>query len=164
MNDNFIHCEDNNTHLTLHDCIAEKVYLRDGVLVFEFPDGFWIGSEHPDNPYKECLRTDASRVEFVLENGEGYDAFAWLFVGENRKSSKKTVRNWDFDLFMKKINSGKCAYEFFEHYANTQSPTDNVIEGELRGEGKLNFAQCWLRIWATKVYYYWNNVRPDRPW
>ena len=21
-----------------------------------------------------------------------------------------------------------------------------------------------FRIWATKVNYYWNNVRPDRPW
>ncbi len=160
MNDNFIHCEDNNTNLTLHDCIAEKVYLQDGVLVFEFPDGFWIGSEHPDNPYKECLRTDASRVEFVLENDEGCVAYAWLFVRENRRSSKKTVRHWDMDLLMKNINSQKCAYEFIEHYANTQSPTENVIKGELRGEGKINFSECWLRIWATKVNYYWNNIIP----
>lgn len=164
MSEKYIHIDTDNRFLTLHDCIAEKVYLQDGVLVFEFPDGFWIGPEHPDNPYNECLRTDKARVEFVLENGEEYDVFAWLHVQENPKSRKKTVRNWEIAQLIKNVNSGKCAYEFIEHYINTQSPTDNVIEGELRGEGKLNFSQCWLRIWATKVNYCWNNVLPDRPW
>lgn len=163
MSETFIHCEDSNEFLTLHDCIAEKVYLRDGILTFEFPDGFWIGPEHPDNPYNECLRTDKAKVEFVLENGEGYDVFVWLHVRENKKSRKQTVRHWDIDLLIKNINAGKCAYEFLDEYRNTQVP-EQLICGQLRGEGKYTFCECWMRIYATKVNYYWNNVLPDRPW
>lgn len=164
MSEKYIHIDTDNRFLTLHDCIAEKVYLQDGVLVFELNDGFWIGPEHPDNPYNECLRTDKARVEFVLENGEEYDAYAWLHVQENPKSRKKTVRNWEIAQLIKNVNSGKCAFEFWDEYHNPHVPVERLIGGELRGEGKLNFSQCWMRIYATKVNYCWNHVLPDRPW
>lgn len=160
----FIHCDNSNEFLTLHDCIAERAYICDGKLVFEFPDGFYISAQHPDNPYGNCLLTDAARVEFVLEDSYGYHAYAWLFVRERKKNSKKTVRYWDLDLFMKKVNSGMCKFEFTEHYMNTQNPFDNVICGCLRGNKKLSFCECWMRIYATKINYYWNNLCPDRPW
>ena len=161
-NQDFIHCEDNNTHLTLHDCIAEKVYLRDGKLIFEFPDGFEILPEHPDNPYNKLMVTDAAKVEFTLI--DDYKSVcgvqARVFVQEREKNRKRTVKCWDADLFIKTINSRKCAYEFIYHYLDTQNPSNNLIYGYLHGEGKYSFCECWLEIYAKKVNYYWNNIIP----
>ena len=161
---NFIHCDSSNEFLTLHDCIADRAYLRDGKLVFEFSDGFWIAPNHPDNPYEDCLRTDASKVEFALENGNTYDVSVWLFVRERLKNRKKTVRDWDIDVLIKHINSGKCKLWFVSHYSDTQAPEANLFDCILEGDGKLSFCECWMRIYATKINYYWNNLCPDRPW
>ena len=68
----FIHCENSNDHLTLHDCVAEKAYLKDGALIFEFKDGFWISPQHPENSHGKMLRTDNAKVEFVLAKGRGF--------------------------------------------------------------------------------------------
>jgi GTP-binding protein len=55
--ENFIAC--------LHDCIAEKAYFKDGVLGFEFSDGFWILPNHPESHLSKTVRTNFSKVEFI---------------------------------------------------------------------------------------------------
>lgn len=161
---NFLHCDSSNEFLTLHDCIADRAYLRDGKLVFEFSEGFYIAAQHPDNPYDNCLLTDSARVEFVLKNGAGYDAYSWLCVRKRTLIRKKMFRGWNIDVLIDNINSGKCKLEFIDHYVNTQCPDENVFSCELRGNKKPFFCECRMRIYATKINYYWNNLCPDRPW
>ena len=75
----FLHCDHDETYLTLHDCISEKAYFEDGKLVFELHDGFWIAPEHPESNLPETVRTDFSKVEYVLECGEEYDVTVYVF-------------------------------------------------------------------------------------
>ena len=65
----FSRIDHNENHLSLHDCIAERAYFENGNLGFEFNDGFWISPDHPDSNLSKIVRTDLSKVEYALEDG-----------------------------------------------------------------------------------------------
>ena len=62
----YIHCDKNDNLISLHDCKAERAWFENGVLGFEFPDGFWITPDHPESDLDVLVRTDASKLEFVI--------------------------------------------------------------------------------------------------
>ena len=43
------HCDINGERISLHDCRATAMSYEKGVVTFIFPDGIWLGNEHPDN-------------------------------------------------------------------------------------------------------------------
>ena len=63
---NFSHCDHNEEHLTLHDCIATQAYFENGKLGFEFENGFWISPDHPESHLTKMVRTDFAKVEYTL--------------------------------------------------------------------------------------------------
>ena len=67
----YLHNENNEEHLSVHDCRADRAALRDGVLTFWFTEGFWVLGSHPDNPTGKTVRTDAARVDYVLRDPGG---------------------------------------------------------------------------------------------
>ena len=85
----FSHCDHNEKYLTLHDCIAERAYLDNGKLGFEFSDGFWISPEHPESNLSELVRTDFSKVEYTLESSIGCEVVVYVF---EKTFFKKTLR------------------------------------------------------------------------
>lgn len=84
----FSHCDHNEKYLTLHDCISERAYFENGKLGFEFDDGFWVSPDHPESNLSELVRTDFSKVEYTLTDGEDYDVTAYVF---KRFFGEKTV-------------------------------------------------------------------------
>ena len=87
---NFSHCDHDEQYLTLHDCIAERAYFENGKLGFEFDDGFWVSPDHPKSNLSELVRTDRSKVEYTLEDGEEYDVTVYVF---KKLFFKKVYRN-----------------------------------------------------------------------
>ena len=75
----FSHCDKNEKYLTLHDCIAERATFQDGKLCFDFDDGFWISKDHPDSDLSVTVKTDFSRVEYTLTDGDEYDVIIYVF-------------------------------------------------------------------------------------
>ena len=69
---NFSHCDHDEKYLTLHDCVAGRAYFENGKLGFEFDDGFWVSPDHPESNLSELVRTDHSKVEYILEYGIKY--------------------------------------------------------------------------------------------
>ncbi len=70
-NENFKHIEPDEFHdkeLTLHDCVANRISYVDGILRFHFPDGFWVTSLHEENSSEKTVRTDASLVDFSIDD------------------------------------------------------------------------------------------------
>ena len=59
-------CHDNT--VILHDCIAEKIMYKNGILCFEFPDGIWVTPLHEANGLGETVRTTAARADFQIED------------------------------------------------------------------------------------------------
>lgn len=156
---NFIHCDHSEAHLSLHDCMAEGAYFRDGVLGFECKDGFWIAPDHPENGLSACVKTDASRVEYVLHRGEDCDVTVYVFKDN---FLRQTVRHeWSVRKLTDEINSGKYKLEFLYQYTDGNA---RIVQCELHCERKPYFRECLLYLYAPQVRYFWNELREDRPW
>ena len=156
---NFSHCDHDEKHLTLHDCIAERAYFENGKLGFEFDDGFWVSPDHPESSLSELVRTDRSKVEYTLEDGEDYDVTVYVF---KKSFFKKVIRTeWLVQELVNKINTGKCKLEFLYQYIDYNS---RIVECELKFDKKPYRQECIMKISAPRVDYYWNNLRKDRPW
>lgn len=155
----FSHCDSSEKHLSLHDCIAEQAYFKDGVLGFDFSNGFWILSDHPESHLSQTVRTDFSRAEFILENGEAYDVTVYVF---SRTWFKKNIgTEWPLQKLIDRINSGKCRLEFLYQYIDGNA---RIIECELRSEKRPYRRECLIQISAPKVNYSWNKLCEDKPW
>ena len=156
---NFSHCDHDEKYLTLHDCIAERAYFENGKLGFEFDDGFWVSPDHPESNLSDLVRTDHSKVEYTLEDGEDYDVTVYVF---KKSFSNKVIRTeWTVQELVYKINTGKCKLEFLYQYIDYNS---RIIECELKFDKKPYQQECIMKISAPEVSYYWNNLREDRPW
>ncbi|MBQ9806007.1 MAG: hypothetical protein IJW49_05830 [Clostridia bacterium] len=86
----FSHCDHNEKYLTLHDCVATRAYFENGKLGFEFNDGFWVSPDRPESNLTELVRTDFSKVEYTLEDGEDYDVTIYVF---KKSFFKRVIRN-----------------------------------------------------------------------
>ena len=156
---NFAHCDVDEKCLALHDCVAERAYFENGKLGFEFNDGFWIFPDHPESNLPDLVRTDFSKVEYALENGEDCDVTVYVF---KRSFGKKMVgREWTGRELVDNINSGKCKLEFLYQYVDC---TVRMVECELHFDKKPYCKECIMKISAPQVRYYWNNLREDRRW
>lgn len=155
----FLHCDNSEKNLTLHDCIADRAYFEDGKLIFEFDDGFWIGADHPENNLNKMVRTDFAKVEFVLVKGEWCDGYVYVF---ERTFFKRTVRKeMTLEKLVDDINRGKCKLEFLYQYVDENS---RMIDCMLRFDKRPYFKECWMMLLASEVNYLWNNLCADREW
>ena len=156
---NFLHCCKDETYLSLHDCVAGHAYFENGVLGFTFDDGFWVSPDHPDSPLSDMVRTDASWVEYTLEDGGDYDVTVYVFRKNRRKT---TVRiEWTVQELVDNINSGVCRLEFLYQYLGYHS---RIVECELKFDKPPYRQECVMKISAPEVCYYWNNLLEDRVW
>ena len=155
----FAHCDHDETYLSLHDCLAERAYLKDGKLGFELHDGFWILPGHPENRLSQMVRTDASRVEYTLYRGESDDVTVYVF---EKTFFKRTLRReWPLEKLIEKINQGQCRIEFLYQY---RDPFSVILECELHFRKRPYFRECSLKIFVTQTDYTWNGLREDCPW
>ena len=153
------HCDNNEKNITLHDCISEKAYFENGVLGFEFEDGFWISPEHPESKFSTLVRTDSSKVEFVLGRECENDVIVYVF--EKHLLGQIVRKEWKINKLIDCINSGKCKIEFLYNYADRDL---RIAECVLRFNKKPYFKECELKLFAPKINYYWNSMREDRVW
>lgn len=155
----FKHLDNGEAHLSLHDCTAEKVYIREGKLVFEFSDGFWIFPSHPENPLGNTVRSDFSKVEYILDRKSIEDVMVYVF---EETLFKKTVRKeWTLDELIKNIYCGKCRLELLYQYTDESS---RLIECMIWSDRRPYHREGIIKINGAQANYYWNNLCADRTW
>lgn len=160
LDTSYIHNDPDHYHdekLTLHDCIAEKVVYKDGVLRFFVPDGFWITPNHEASDLNKTVRTDASQVDFCID---GIDDVA-IHVYTRTLFKKTKVEFWDAKKLIDAVNSGKCSVEFLYQY---RCFFEQMWSCELHFNKKPYFRECQIYIPQAKATYRWNNLLPDREW
>ena len=155
----FSHHDHDEKYLTLHDCIATRAYLENGILGFEFEDGFWISPDHPASNLAKMVRTDFSKVEYTLTDGKDYDVTVYVFTHAFEK--RTTGEEWTLEELLDAINSEECELEFLYQYLGYHA---RIVECDLNFNKKACHKKCLIKITARKVGYYWNNLREDRPW
>ncbi len=155
----YLHYDTEDQFLTLHDCDADKISLEEGILSFYFENGFWITPEHKSSHLKQTVRTDSSKVDFHLLQGDKSSIIIYVFT---KKAFGKIIREeWDLTRLINTVNSGHGKLEFLYQY---KSDNEQMIECCLFFDKKPYFAECLLKIPQTKVVYCWNNLCEDNVW
>lgn len=155
----YLHNETNEEYLTLHDCRADRVELKDGVLSFWFPEGFWVTSVHPENPTGKTVRTDAARVDYVLRDARGDDVSVDVFTGLKFHCALR--RSYDLSRFMEIMNRVGWGLEFLYQYPDYWN---RIVECVLCLPKKPFWKECQLKLDVSEVIYRWNSLRPDEEW
>ena len=146
--------------LTLHDCIADKILFENNTLRFYLPDGFWVTPNHKRNSSEKILQTDASIVDFFIEDIG--DVTVRVFTRNKCLWSKKTnVEIWDVKQLIASVNSGKCTIEFITQY---RTYGEQMWHCEIRSKKKPYYRECQLHLPNTNATFYWNNLCLDREW
>lgn len=153
------HYDTDDRFLSLHDCYAQKVSFKNGILSFYFENGFWITSEHELNCLEKTVRTDSSKVEFHFSQNDENDVTFYVF---SKTIFGKVVREeWQLNKLINAINSNNCKLEFLYQY---KGYNEQIIECWLWSDKKPYHKECQLKISATKVVYCWNDLCEEKTW
>ena len=71
MNKGYKHVDTEEKYISLHDCYATKLRIKDNILSVYFGEGFWILDKHEFNDYGKTLKTDSAYVEFHIDEFDG---------------------------------------------------------------------------------------------
>lgn len=153
----YIHCDRNDSGISLHDCIAEEIRFENGVLSFSFPDGFWITPAHPENETSDAIRTDSSRVDYRIADADADSIGIYVF---RQSRFGKTIReDWLPADFIKAVNRGDYRVEFITRYKGYQSV---LYKCWLWFDRKPYHRECEITLQTDGASFNWNRLRPDR--
>ena len=157
----FFHNDPDNFHdtkLTLHDCFADKITYSNNILSFDFPDGFWVCSNHEDSNLSKTVRTDSAKVDFTVTPDQHFEIY--LDVFKKRKYLNTIVEYWDIDKLMDAVNGGKYQLEFVYQY---RTHFEQMWLCYLHYQGCM-YRECQLHIPYSTATYRWNNLREECVW
>lgn len=152
------YCDNEDSHISLHDCRATSASINDGILSFYFSDGFWVGENHANNYLKKTVSTDKSKVDFHLACKNEDDVTIYVFTEE--KNGKTIREEYDLKNFISCINNGTYELEFLYPYKGYNSI---IFCCYIWFDEKPYSKECELVISTSKIVYYWNQLCEDRP-
>lgn len=155
----YLHCDNDDSYISLHDCYATKIYFNDNVLSFCFDNGFWIIPEHEFSDVEETVRTDKSRVDFHLEDSSLEDILIYIY--RNSIFGKTLRKELPLDKLISLINEKNYRLEFIYQY---KSYNELLFECWLWFDKKPYHYECQLKIPTRKAIYCWNNLCKDKKW
>ena len=148
--------------ISLHDCRIEGIRFENGDIVFELDDnGFWIGKDHPQNPFGKVLRTGKAEMRLVSIDP---DCISINVHDELRIAGEKTIKIMKEILvndFITKMNSKKWQFEFVDEYYGYHKA---IFCGCIVKEKKPYFTGAQIGIHYEEIQYYWNKIHEDRTW
>ncbi len=157
MAEAFVHRDRDPAWFTLHDSIADRMELQDGVLSFRFPDGIWALAETPVNPMKKIVRTDEAWVRFELRE----DDIEICVLRRGKKWNRGKYKLWKPKKFMKAVNSGKFRVEFLYRYVSGWAL---LIQCVVRSEKKPHYQKCIMEFPVRETEHCWNVLREEYEW
>lgn len=156
----FTHNDPDHYHdekLLLHDCTAEKILYKDGVLRLYFPEGFWVTPNHEESGLDKTVRTDAAQVDFCVKDINDISIHVYT-----RTAFKRTmVTYWNAGDLIDAVNSGKCTIEFIYQY---RTYFEQMWRCDLCFQKRPYCGECQLHIPGAKATYRWNHLRPECEW
>lgn len=146
----------NDQNISLHDCRAEKMSMKDGTLSFIFPDGLWILDQHPDNVSEDIVKTDLAQVDFQIidEEIDGVE----IFLFKKNKSGKVIREEWESANFINAVNDGTFQVEFLYKYQGYQSV---LYKCWVWFDGTPYNYECEITLHTENITYSWNEIVYD---
>ena len=153
-------CDKKGKYISLHDCKADRIKLKDGNLTFYFKDGFWISKLHEKNNSEETRKTDAAKVKFHLTFENKYD-ISFYILKRGKKGRKRICKMEKIKKFISKVNKGKYRPEFLYLYKCEYN--DTIVAECALWSKKRSSDKCYITMYSDKVKYYWYTLT-DRTW
>lgn len=139
-----------DTDVSLHDCKATQISLKNGLLSFSFPDGFWIRKK--DSAGKKLFYTDEGQVNFTLLYAADVAVTIYIFTEKNGKTIRKELT---IEEFVHQINDKLYSLEFFYSYIGYQT---FKFDCWIWFDKEPYHKECELIISAQEISYQWNNI------
>jgi len=147
-----------NDDISLHDCRATKIVVKNGVLSFIFKEGFWVSEFNRNNYHKKLSFTDEAEVK-IKTLYRNMESSITIYVFTDTEDENKAIREWiPFDRFAEQINGG-MELEFLYSYKGCQS---FIFECWLWFDEEPYHKECVMMISASEITYHWNKIFPTR--
>ena len=143
-----------NDDISLHDCRATEITVKEGYLSFLFEKGFWVLESNRNN-YNECISyTDKSEVKFkTLSKDTESDVTVYIFT--DIKESDKSIRETLTLNSLKEMLDNGMELEFLYSYRGYNS---YIFECWLWFDYEPYHKECVLIISAEDAVYSWNEL------
>lgn len=153
------HKYEDDMHISLHDCRADSLRCRDGVLSLGFSNGIWALPGHPLNRSGKAVRTDGARLDFTLPGGDAQAIAFYLF---REAGDGKTVREeWEVDRLVHAVNNEGVRIEFLDEYKGYGA---RLYKGLAWFDVRPYHVECELVLRFESMACLWNELRCDRVW
>ena len=151
--------ETDDTYISLHDCIAEKITVKNNVLSFYFPKGFWVTNEYDKNKSNDVVCTDVSQVDYNIIDEE-YDSIC-VYAFKKGITGKIVRKQWPVEDLIKKVNSGKYRIEFLYNYKGYK---DILYKCWLWFDKYPYHIEIQIELPINNITYRWNELQYNNIW
>ncbi len=148
-------------NITLHDCVASKIYIKDDDFIFEFEDGFWIGNKCEYNPHVKVLKTSAAQVQLCAADEIDFCYFKKPVFSFFKSHDKRICV--EFDEVIEKVNSGEWQLEFLYEYSCDKLMLFECYLWMVKKDKRKGY-QAQLKAYIPDYKLCWNEICPDREW
>ncbi len=149
----------NDEKISLHDCRANKIEFKDGVLSFFFPEGFWIIPSHPQNESENTVLTGPSQVDFEIGDIDSCEVNIFRHI---RKTLIYIKKDRDIRKFIDDVNSGRYEVEFITEYKTFSS---TLFRCWVWMKKRPYHRECEIELHDNaKTTYRWDEIRYDHYW
>lgn len=149
----------NSIYISIHDCSAEKMQLENGILSFDFSNGFWVLSQHPQNGSAHIVRTDASRVEYQIIDEEIDGIIIYTF--KPNRNGEIVREKCEIKRFIDAVNNGSFHIEFIDEYKRYEF---RLFKCMMSLDEPPYYCECEIIIHNENAVYCWNHLRDDHLW
>ncbi len=152
----FRYRDTDGSNISLHDCFARKMTLEGNTLTLSFPEGFWLGPLHPENPLDDPVRAEDGQILFQLLP----DSIEFMIIRSYSKIfGLPLYKQWKPADFMTALNSGKLRLEFLSEYSNGSEVLFQCVLHSIR---RPYYADCDINFMIKSIICQWNTIRYDR--
>lgn len=145
--------------VSLHDCRADKMFFRNGILSFEFSNGYWVLPDHPQNHSEKIVRTGRAKIEFQIIDEEINGVTCYIF--KVSRGGKVIREEWEMCNLINAVNNGTFQIEFIDEYEGYQS---RLYKCWIWFGVKPYHYECEIILHNENIAYFWNELQYDHIW
>ncbi|MCM1237257.1 MAG: hypothetical protein NC489_44885 [Ruminococcus flavefaciens] len=142
--------EEKDEGVSLHDCRAEKILFKDGMLSFYFPEGISVGKNVGGE--RKFFDTDGAWVTFPLLAPDFIETTVYIFTKED---GKVFVEEYDEGELLRLVNEKSYSLEFITEYSGYRVFR---FECYLWFDEEPYHKECEIIIAAEKMLCRWNEM------
>lgn len=132
-----------NAKVGLHDCRTNHIQYQNGMLIFSFPNGYYLLNE------TEPVQTGRAYMECQILD-EFKDSVSMFIY--RKTLFGKVIREDYSDKFLSAINAGKFEFEFVSTYRSYQHI---LFKGYIWFKQKPYYRECEIEVYTDKINYHW---------